>query len=122
MIRVADPAAAEAIADPEIRQLALQRIAELADQGFALSDVGEIWIVEAMDTLADIEKRLGVPVSAYELIEEHPNGFELTFVLDQAGLGFIILVNRSQADTDLLAMCARYATPPFTDTPPPEGI
>jgi hypothetical protein len=109
LIRVADLAAAEAIADQEIRQLALQRIAELAEQGFSLSEIGEIWIVEAVtDTLADIEKHLGVPVSAYELIEEHTNGFELTFVLDQAGMGRVLLIRKAVADADLLALCQRW--------------
>lgn len=110
MIRVANLAAAEAIADPEIRQLALQRIAELAEQGFSLSDVGEIWITEATDALADIEIRLGVPVSAYELIEDHPSCFAVTYVLDQAGMGFVLLVPKTVDIPELLALCLTGAS------------
>lgn len=108
MIVVRDLAAAQVITDPAIGRLALQRIDELAEQGFALSEVGEIWIVEATDTLADIEQRLGVAVSAYELIEEHPNSFEVTFVLDQAGMGRVLLIRKAVAGADLLALCQRF--------------
>jgi hypothetical protein len=97
---------AEAIADPELRKLALHRIAELAEQSFSLPEVGEIWIVEAMDTLAAIEKRLGVPVSAYELIEEHPSCIAATYV-DQAGQGCVLLVPKTVAELELLALCQR---------------
>jgi hypothetical protein len=97
---------AQAIADPEIRLLALERIAELIEQGFSLSEVGEIWIVEAMDTLADIEQRLGVPVSAYELIEDHPPCFAVTYA-DQAGQGCVLLVPKNVAAPKLLALCQR---------------
>ncbi len=106
MIRVADLAAAEAIADQEIRQLALQRIAELSEQGFSLPEVGEIWIVEAPDTLADIEKRLGAPVSAYELLESYPSCFAVTIV-DQAGRGCVLMAPKTVADAALLALCQR---------------
>lgn len=95
---------AEAIADPEIRQLALQRIAEISEQGFSLSEVGEIWIAEAIDTLEDIEQRLGVPVSAYELIEDHPSAFSVT-VVDQAGRGCVLVGPKTVADAALLALC-----------------
>lgn len=111
MIKVADLAGAEAIADPEIRQLAMQRIAELSEQGFSLSEVGEIWIVEATDKLTDTEKQLGAPVSAYELIEDHPSIVSITYVLDQAGTGCILLVPKKDAVPELLAMCQAYATP-----------
>lgn len=97
---------AEAIADSDIRQLALQRIAELSEQGFSLSEVGEIWIAEAVDTLAGIEKHLGVPVSSYELIETHPSAFGATFV-DQAGRGYVLLVPKTVAAPELLAWCQR---------------
>ena len=98
---------AEAIADPDIRQLALRRIAELAEQGFSLSEVGEIWIVEAMDTLADIEKRLGVSVSAYELIEDHPSCTAATYVLDQAGRGIEMYIPKSVNLPELPALCLK---------------
>ena len=107
MIRVTDVADAERITDPEIRQLALLRIAELAEQGFELAEVGVIWIVEARDSLADIEKRLGVPVSAYELIENHPSAFSITCVQDQAGRGCVLLASKTVADAALLAVCQR---------------
>ena len=109
MIRVADLAAAEAIADPEIRQLALQRITELSEQGFSLSEVGEFRIAEDIDVLADIE-RLGVPVSAYELIEDHPSCFAVTYVLDQAGMGFVLLVPKTVDIPELLALCLKGAS------------
>lgn len=110
MIRVANLAAAEAIPDPEIRQLAMQRIAELAEQGFSLSEIGEIWMVEDIDALADIEKRLGGPVSAYELIENSPSSFAVTYVLDQAGMGFVLLVPKTVDIPELLAMCLKGAS------------
>ena len=98
---------AEAIADPAIRLLALQRIAELSEQGVSLPEVGAIWIVEAIDTLADIEKRLGVPVSAYDLIDDHPWSFAVTYVLDQAGLGCILLIPKTMEFAELHAMCLK---------------
>lgn len=113
MIVVRDIAAAQAIADPEIRQLALQRIAELSEQGFSLSEVGEIWIAEAIDALEVIEKRLGVPVSAYELIEEHPSCIAATYT-DQAGQGCVLFVPKTAAAPELLALCRMYA---FSSTP-----
>jgi len=110
LIRIADLAAAEAIADPEIRQMALQRITELSEQGFSLSEVGEIWIVEAADALTDIEKRLGVPVRAYELIEDHPSCISTTYVLDQAGRGIEMFIPKSVDLQELLAMCLKGAS------------
>lgn len=107
---IRDLAAAEAIADPEIRQLVLQRIADLAEQGFDLSEVGHFLIVESTDTLAGIEQHLGVPVSAYELIEDHPSCIAATYVLDQAGRGIDMFIPKTVDLPELLAMCLKGAS------------
>ena len=107
MIKVTDLPEAQAIADPEMRQLALRRIAELSEQGFSLPEVGEIWIVQGTDALADIEKRLGAPVNAYELIENRPSCIAATYVLDQAGRGIEMFIPKSVDLAEQLAMCLK---------------
>lgn len=106
MQSLTDTQMAQSIADPLVCHLVEQRLANLAQQGFELSEVGEIWIIGS-DTLGDIEKKLGVPFSAYELIEEHPNCFDVTFVLDQSGMGVVLYVPKN-SDPELVRAC-QYA-------------
>lgn len=98
------------IVDPQIRCLVEQRLANLAEQGFELSEVGEIWIIGNSDTLGDIETKLGVSFGAYELIEEYPNCFDATFVLGQSGTGIVLYVPKN-ADPELVSLCNQYAAP-----------
>ena len=106
MHRITDTQMAQDIADPQIRHLVEQRLANLAQQGFELAEVGELWIIGS-ETLGDIEKKLGVPFSAYELIEEYPSCFDVTFVLDQSGMGVVLYVPKD-ADTELVSLCKQY--------------
>lgn len=117
---IRDLAEASQISNRAIRELVQQRIRSLSEQGFAIEDVGHFVVVDSSDTVASIEQHLGVSISAYEMAEQYPSCFDLVYLLDQAGKGIeLFLPNRLGGDIDLLAMCAKYATPPFSDEGPP---
>jgi hypothetical protein len=106
------------ISNPAIRELVQQRIQDLSEQGFELADVGQILIIDATDTIATIEHHMGVAISAYEHLQQHPSCYEMTYVVDQAGRGFLAIAPRiGGIDPDLLVMCGMYAY-----TEPPEEM
>ena len=101
-----------------IRDLVQQRIQGLSEQGFELADVGQILIIDSTDTLATIEHHMGVSISAYEHLQQHPSCYEMTYVVDQAGRGFLAIAPRTGVDPDLLAICEMYAyTEPDEEKP-----
>jgi hypothetical protein len=103
------------ISNPAIRDLVQQRIQGLSEQGFELAEVGQILVIDDTDTIATIEHHMGVAISAFEHLQQHPNCYEMTYVVDQAGRGFLAIAPRTGVDPDLLAICEMYAY-----TKPPE--
>lgn len=105
------------VSNPAIRELVLQRVQTLTSQGFAVEDVGHFAVINAADTVATIEQHLGVPIIAFELIEELPSCFNMVYVLDQAGTGVEVFVPKEDIDANLLAWCRMHASMPPEETP-----
>jgi hypothetical protein len=136
---VCDLPNAALIRNPDIRQLVQQRIADLGGDSFDTKELGYFLVIEPVDTLDVIAGQLGFSIIAnrftgirwdqegftpsFEFIEEIGNCYDMVFVISDSGYGIEVLIEKATGvDTNLLAMCARYATPPFTDTPPPEEV
>ena len=127
------------IRNSEIRQLVQQRINDIGGESFDTAELGYFLVIEPGDTLDVIADQIGFSIIAnrftairydqdgfspsFEFLEEFPSCYDLVFVISDDGYGIEVFVDRAiGVDTDLLAMCARYATPPFPDTPPPEVV
>ena len=114
MIKIRSTEAVTGIISQELRQLIRERIAEITQGEPYDADVyGEFVIVEAGDTLPEIEAYLGRPfIGNFEFFEELPCCFEAVFIMSDDGYGIDLLIPKSEAmDADLLAMCRKYAVP-----------
>lgn len=114
MIKIRTTEAVTGITSQEIQQLIHQRIAEITQgEPFNADIYGEFAIVEAGDSLPEIEAYLGREVIGnFEWLVEWPCCFEAVFVLSDDGYGIDLLIPKSETvDADLLAMCRKYAVP-----------
>ena len=114
MIKIRSIEAVTSITSQEIRQLIHQRIAEITQgQPYDADVYGEFVVVEAGDTLPEIEAYLGREVVGnFEWLVEWPCCWEAVFVLSDDGYGIDLLIPKSEAmDEDLQAICTAYATP-----------
>lgn len=132
---IRDLAEASQIRDPAIRELVIQRIQGLSEQGFEIDETGYFLVMEGGDTLDTLEAQLGFSVVAnrftgirydqpgftpsFEFIEDLGHCYDMVIVLSDSGYGVEILVpNKAVGDVDLLAMCRTYATRSFPDGGP----
>ena len=104
MIKVTDLSTANAIQDLDIRQVVLDRIAQLEEQGFELHEVGHFLIVESTDTVEEIQQHLGVPIGAYDLIDHGPVCTCVVYVLGQDGAGIEEFIPHAANQHELLAL------------------
>jgi hypothetical protein len=133
---ICDLAGASQISDISIRELVRQRINDLRGEAFDSAELGYFLVVEIGDTLQALETQLGFPIVAnrftgirwdqpgftpsFEFIENLGYCYDMVIVISDTGYGVEILVpNKVGGDVDLLAMCAKYATPAFPDGGPP---
>lgn len=118
----------EDIPDPELQKLLTARIEETVEFVDHFSELVTFLIVEPGDGIDVVDAALGFPVLAnrfdgsvfgaanfspsWDALEEHTGWFELVFVLSDDGAGVQLFISRAAgAPDELLAMCARYATP-----------
>jgi hypothetical protein len=118
MITIRTTEAITDITSPELQQLIHQRIAEITQgQPYDADVYGEFVIVEAGDTLPEIEAYLGREVVGnFEWLVEWPCCYEAVFVLSDDGCGIDLLIpktggNTPNIDADLLAICEQFAEP-----------
>ena len=123
---IRDVAAADAITDPELRRLIQQRIDDLSE--YEDDGLVNFIIVELGDAIETIDAELGFSIlgnrwdgsrwgdpaftPSWEILEEHqhPEYFELVWVISDDGTGITAFVPKLGIDPDLLAMCKAYAT------------
>ena len=118
MIKIRSTEAITGITSQEIQQLIRERIAEITQgQPYDADIYGEFVIVEAGNTLPDIEAYLGREVIGnFEWLVEWPCCFEAVFIMSDDGYGIDLLIpktggNTPYIDADLLAICEQFAEP-----------
>ena len=115
------PSSFESITDPDILKLVKLRHVQLGDELF-----GSVIIVEAGDTVEDIEKEIGFSiltnlfedvrypdpdfVPCFEVLEDHGNFYEMLFLFSDGDDGTVeIFIPKAGVDPLLLAMCSQFA-------------
>ena len=136
MIVVSDPSGIERIGHPGIRELVRQRLIQVsAGEPHSPDRHGQIIVAEPGDAAERLEGACGcalltdpwddVPFGhpdftpSCEVLEEHPDCFELGFVLNDDGFFVALFVPKADGmDPRLLAMCRQFATPANDPAPP----
>jgi hypothetical protein len=116
------------IPDTAIRQMVQQRIDAIASDEPYDSDLhGYFVVLTEGDTLATINQPVGFDIlcnrwsghrfdhadyrPAFEVLEEYPTCFDFLFTIEDGGYGIELIIKKSIAIPELLAMCKRYAVP-----------
>ena len=110
----------DSITDPDILRLAKLRHSQLGDELF-----GSVIIVEAGDTVEDIENEIGFCILAnlfddvrypdpdfvpcFEALEDHGGCYEMEFIFGDGDDAIEIFIPKHGVDNQLLAMCAQFA-------------
>jgi hypothetical protein len=108
------------ITDPDILKLVKLRHDQLGDEMF-----GSVIIIEAGDSLSDIEEEIGFSiltnlfddvrypdpdfVPCFEVLEDHGNFYEILFIFGDGDDAVEIFIPKVGIDNELLAMCAQFA-------------
>lgn len=113
----------------ELRQHILETISKITEGAtYDPSIYGQFALVEAGDSIAEIEAKTGCQVMhdlfndsrygdsefqpSFEWLVEHPSFYEAVFIFSDDGFGVDLLIPKALGiDVDLLAMCAKYAVP-----------
>ena len=113
MLVLRDPEATRSIAAPEIRRLVEQRFLDICDGEPYEADLhGYMIVVEAGDSVQDLEEESGCPFAYFEVLEELNTCYEMVFVPGDGDFGIVIFIPKLEGiDPDLLAVCAEYAVP-----------
>lgn len=132
MLVLRDPALASTIGDPEMRAIVEQRFEMLsAEEPYDPDLNGYFTVVEPGDRLDALNHQIGFSIltnrfdgthfgdsgftPSFEILEEHAGCYEMVFIISDDGFGVEVFIpKRPGIDPDLLAMCARYATPATT--------
>jgi hypothetical protein len=73
---------------------------------------GYMIVVEAGDSVQDLEEESGCPFAYFEVLEELDTCYETVFVPGDGDFGVVIFIPKlAGIDPDLLAVCAEYAVP-----------
>jgi hypothetical protein len=98
---------------PGLQCLVAQRLEMLAEYG---EDLARVLIPQSGDTMADVEKAIGLPLTAWECVLDHGGLYEAPFVLDDYGHGILLLVPDEEGiDPSLLSACRSNAQPANSD-------
>lgn len=129
MLTLIDPSATTAIALPELQTLVSSRFNEITDgEPFDPDIHGVFIVVEAGDTVTDLENVSGCPILTnpisarhygdpefqplFEYLGEHSSCFELVFIPGDGDFGIVIFIPKIEGIAPkLLAFCRHYASP-----------
>jgi len=101
-----------------IVRLLSQRLSELTAEGDDFEEIAFFIVLDRGDGLPDDEPAMPFPWMTdcgrplWEVIEAHPDCYELVFVLDDSGYGAIVIAPRGDADPAVLELCRRHAHTP----------
>jgi hypothetical protein len=120
MLILKPPSSFDSITDPDILSLVKLRHDQLGDEMF-----GSMIIIEAGDSLSDIEEEIGFSiltnlfddvrypdpdfVPSCEALEDHGNFYEMVLILSDGDDAIEIFIPKHGVDNELQAMCAQYA-------------
>ena len=121
MLILKSPSSFDSITDPDILKLVKLRHYQLGDEMF-----DSLIIVEAGDTISDIEKEIGFSiltnlfddvrypdpdfVPCFEVLEDHGNFYEILFLFSDGDDGTVeIFIPKTGVDPLLLSMCSQFA-------------
>ena len=121
MLILKSPSPFDSITDPDILRLVKLRHSQLGDEMFV-----SVIIVEAEDTISDIEKELGFCIltnlfddvrfpdpdfaPCFEVLEDHGNFYEILFLFSDGDDGTVeIFIPKTGVDPLLLSMCSQFA-------------
>jgi len=103
--------------DTQLQGLIARRIQDLAEyEDFDLAELLHILVIEPSDALTDVDAELGFSLAdrPWDVLESHPDWYELTLVLSDDGFGVVLYVpKRPDTDADLLGLCASHAREPL---------
>ncbi len=127
MLVLRNPASTGNIANPDIRSLVELRVDQVcAGEAYDYDQHGYMIVVESGDSVESLEAEVryhllhdadtpfGHPdfTPSCEVLEEHPDCYEMVFILNDDGFGIALFIPKAEGvDPDLLAMCAAFATP-----------
>lgn len=136
MLVLHGPALTASITDPAIRSLVEQRWNEILDgEDYDYDRHGYFIVVEPGDRVEDLEKEGSCPIihdlfaesrygdddftPAFEVVEDHPECYEMVFVFSDDGFGLNLYIAKYQhgINAELLGMCAEYAVPASASVP-----
>ena len=120
MLILKSPSSFDSITDPDILRLVKLRHSQLGDEMF-----GSVIIIEAGDSLSDIEEEIGFSiltnlfddvrypdpdfVPCFEVLEDHGTFYEMVFILSDGDDAIEIFIPKTGVDPLLLAMCSQFA-------------
>ena len=120
MLILKSPSSFDSITDPDILRLVKLRHSQLGDEMF-----GSVIIIEAGDSLSDIEEEIGFSiltnlfedvrypdpdfVPCFEVLEDHGTFYEMLFIFGDGDDAIEIFIPKTGVDPLLLAMCSQFA-------------
>ena len=120
MLILKSPSSFDSITDPDILRLVKLRHSQLGYEMF-----GSVIIIEAGDSLSDIEEEIGFSiltnlfddvrypdpdfVPCFEVLEDHGTFYEMVFILSDGDDAIEIFIPKVGVDQLLLAMCSQFA-------------
>jgi hypothetical protein len=120
MLQIQNLSQLNSITDRDIYKLVKLRHDQLGDEMF-----GSVIIIEAGDSISDIEEEIGFFVMTnlfegvrypdpdfvpyFEVLEDHGGCYEMLFILSDGDDAVEIFIPKTGIDNELLAMCVQYA-------------
>ena len=120
MLILKSPSSFDSITDPDILRLVKLRHSQLGYEMF-----GSVIIIEAGDSLSDIEEEIGFSiltnlfddvrypdpdfVPCFEVLEDHGTFYEMVFILSDGDDAIEIFIPKTGVDQLLLSMCSQFA-------------
>ena len=120
MLILKPPSSFDSITAPDILRLVKLRHSQLGYEMF-----GSVIIIEAGDSLSDIEEEIGFSiltnlfddvrypdpdfVPCFEVLEDHGTFYEMVFILSEGDDAIEIFIPKTGVDQLLLAMCSQFA-------------
>ena len=120
MLKIQNLSQLNLVTDPDILKLVKLRHYQLGDEMF-----GSVIIVEAGDTVQDIEQEIGFSiltnlfedvrypdpdfVPCFEVLEDHGGCYEMVFIFGDGDDAIEIFIPKDGVDPLLLSMCSQFA-------------